>query len=208
MTGPGGIRQHARLARLLTVARPQLAALRMLLALSVLCGLAYPLAATGAAQALFRHRANGSLLERDGTVVGSSLLGQAFESPGWFQPRPSVAGDGYDGSASGASNLGPTNDALLAEVQERAAAYRTANGLPPTAKVPVDAVTASGSGLDPHISVANARLQARRVARERGLPLQEVLRLVQRHTDQPVLGEPAVNVLELNLALLDLGAGR
>jgi K+-transporting ATPase ATPase C chain len=103
---------------------PQLvAALRMLLALSVLCGLAYPLAATGVAQALFPYRANGSLLERDGAVVGSSLLGQPFSSPRWFQPRPSAAGSGYDGAASGASNLGPSNDELREEVGKRAAAY-------------------------------------------------------------------------------------
>jgi potassium-transporting ATPase KdpC subunit len=122
--------------------------------------------------------------------------------------RPSAAGSGYDGAASGASNLGPSNDELREEVDKRAAAYRAANGLPPTAKVPVDAVTASGSGLDPHISVANARLQTRRVARLRGLRLAEVLGLVERHTEHPVLGEPVVNVLELNLALRDLEAGR
>jgi K+-transporting ATPase ATPase C chain len=182
--------------------------LRLLLALTLLCGIAYPLAVTGIGQVLFPRQANGSLIERDGTVMGSSLLGQRFDGPGWFQPRPSVAGDGYDGAASGASNLGPTNDKLQARVQQRVAAYRAANGLAPTAKVPVDAVTASGSGLDPHISIANARLQAPRVARQRGIPLAQVLRLVNRHTDHPVLGEPGVNVVELNLALRDLGGGR
>jgi potassium-transporting ATPase KdpC subunit len=183
-------------------------ALRMLLALTVLCGLAYPIAVTGAAQVLFPHRADGSLVERDGRVIGSTLLGQPFEGAGWFHPRPSAAGDGYDGAASGASNLGPTNDELRATVQERAAAYRRVNGLAQAAKVAVDAVTASGSGLDPHISVANARLQAPRVARELGLPLAEVVRLVERHTEDHLLGEPAVNVLQLNLAVRELDATR
>jgi potassium-transporting ATPase KdpC subunit len=204
MTRPGDTALWAGL-------RPQFAVgLRMLVVLTVLTGLAYPLLVTGVAQALFPGRANGSLIEHDGTVVGSSLIGQSFTGDGAFQPRPSAAGDGYDGASSGASNLGPTNPDLLAEVEARAAAYRRANGLPATAAVPVDAVTASGSGLDPQISVANARLQAPRVARARGLPLPEVLGLIDRHTQGRVLGvlgEPGVNVLELNLALDDLAGG-
>ena len=174
------------------------------LAMTVLTGLAYPLAMTGAAQVLFSNRADGSLVTRDGEVIGSRLIGQNFSAPGYFRPRPSAAGDGYDAMSSSASNLGPTNPALIAEVRKRVAAYRSANGLPAAAAVPADAVTASGSGLDPHISTANARLQAPRVARARGLSLDEVLRLVGDHTNGRslgFLGEPAVNVLELNLAL-------
>lgn len=180
----------------------------MLVAMTVLLGLAYPLAMTGVSQVAFPSKADGSLVSRDGTVVGSALLGQAFTRPDYFQPRPSAAGDGYDGLASGASNLGPASDKLLAAVGERVAAYRALNGLGPADRVPVDAVTASGSGLDPQISVANARIQAVRVARERGLPEADVLRLVDAHTSSRplgILGEKAVNVLELNL---DLDAGR
>ncbi|HRW36665.1 MAG: K(+)-transporting ATPase subunit C [Acidimicrobiales bacterium] len=184
-------------------------ALRILAVLTVLCGIAYPLVATGVAQAAFGDRADGSLLrDADGDVVGSSLLGQAFEGDEWFWPRPSAAGDGYDGSASSPSNLGPTNPELLAAVAERIAAYGQANGLAPDASVPVDAVTASGSGLDPHISVANARLQAPRVAETRDLPLDDVLALVDDHTDGRslgFLGEPGVNVVTLNLALAERG---
>lgn len=184
--------------------RQLLPALRMLLALTVICGLAYPLVVTGVAQAAFRHQAEGSLVEVDGEPVGSALLGQSFTRPEYFHPRPSAAGDGYDATASGASNLGPTNPDLLAAVSERVGAYRDENGLGADQPVPVDAVTASASGLDPHISVANARLQAPRVAAARGLSEDEVLALVDDHTDGRVLGvlgEPGVNVLELNLAL-------
>ena len=139
--------------------RQLLPALRILAALTVLCGLAYPLVVTGVAQAAFSGRANGSLVhDASGRAVGSSLLGQTFDGDEWFQPRPSAAGDGYDGSASSSSNLGPTNPELLKAVAERTTAYRKANGLAPDAEVPVDAVTASGSGLDTEISVANARL--------------------------------------------------
>jgi K+-transporting ATPase ATPase C chain len=144
-------------------------------------------------------------------VVGSALISQSFEGAGAFQPRPSAAGEGYDAAASGASNLGPTNPDLSATVEQRAADYRRVNGLAAGARVPVDAVTASGSGLDPQISAANARLQAPRVARARGVALPEVLRLIERHTQgriAGVLGEPGVNVLELNLALDDLAEGR
>jgi K+-transporting ATPase ATPase C chain len=180
------------------------AAVRALLVLTVLTGVAYPLAVTGVGQLAFAEEADGSLVERDGVPVGSRLLGQAIDGPRWFHPRPSAAGDGYDGMASGASNLGPTNPDLLASVRQRVAAYRRAEGLDPDAPVPVDAVTASGSGLDPHISVANARLQARRVAAERELRLAEVLALVAEHTETRslgFLGEDGVNVLLLNLAL-------
>ena len=185
--------------------RQLLPALRMTIALIVLLGLAYPLAMTGAAQALFRGKANGSLIARNGAVVGSGLIGQGFAAPRYFHPRPSAAGtNGYDASASGASNLGPTNPALEKAVADRAAAYRTENGLAAGTPVPVDAVTASGSGLDPAISVANAQDQAPRVARARSMTVAQVLALVRAHTTGRalgVLGEPSVNVLELNLAL-------
>jgi K+-transporting ATPase ATPase C chain len=171
---------------------------------TVLCGVVYPLVVTGVAQVAFRDKANGSLIEVDGRVVGSSLIGQQFAAPGYFHPRPSAAGAGYDASASSASNLGPTNADFLATVEERVAAYRRENGLAPTQLVPVDAVTASASGLDPDISVANATLQAPRVAEARGLPLDRVLELVDEDTtgrQWGFLGEPRVNVLRLNLAL-------
>ena len=185
--------------------RQLLPALRMTIALTVLLGLAYPLAMTGVAQALFRSKANGSLVSRNGAVVGSGLIGQAFAAPQYFHPRPSAAGkNGYDATASGASNLGPTNPTLEQTVADRATAYRTENGLPAGTPVPVDAVTASASGLDPAISVANADLQAPRVARARTMTVEQVLTLVKAHTaGRPlgILGEPSVNVLELNLAL-------
>ena len=185
--------------------RQLLPALKALAVFTVLVGLAYPLAMTGLAQLAFGEKANGSLVrDGDGAVVGSALLGQSFEDPGHFHPRPSAAGDGYDATSSGASNLGPTNPELVELVTKRSAAYRRANGLPAGADVPVDAVTASASGLDPHISVANARLQAPRVARERGLPLPTVLGLVDDHTERRslgFLGEEGVDVLVLNLAV-------
>jgi K+-transporting ATPase ATPase C chain len=184
-------------------------ALTGLLALTVLCGILYPLAVLGVGQAFFGTAANGSIAhDAKGRVVGSRLLGQSFAGPKWFHPRPSEAGDGYDATASAGSNLGPTNPKLLRAVRDRAAAYRKDNGLAADAMVPVDAVTASGSGLDPHISVANARIQAPRVARARGLALATVTRLIDKHTDGRslgFLGEPGVNVLELNLALENAG---
>jgi len=180
----------------------------MVIVFTALTGVAYPLVVTAVSQVAFHDRANGSLIERDGTVVGSRLLGQRFTSPEYFHPRPSAAGDGYDGAASSGSNLGPTSPDLLAAVEARVAAYRTENGLAADAPVPVDAVTASGSGLDPHISVANALLQAPRVAAARRLDLETVLALVDDHTADRafgVLGEPGVNVVDLNLALDDAG---
>jgi K+-transporting ATPase ATPase C chain len=174
---------------------------------TLICGVAYPLLSTAIGQVAFGDKAEGSLIKRDGVVVGSKLIGQTFTAPEYFHPRPSAAGDGYDGSASSGSNLGPTNPDLLSAVSERVVAYRQENKLAPDAPVPVDAVTASGSGLDPHISVANARMQIARVAAARGLDVGVVAELVDEHTDGRmlwVLGEPSVNVLELNLALNDL----
>jgi potassium-transporting ATPase KdpC subunit len=171
---------------------------------TLLLGVAYPLAVTGVSRLAFASPANGSLLERDGKVVGSRLLGQSFDGPMYFQSRPSAAGDGYDASSSSASNLGPTNPALLDEVEKRVAAYRTLNGLVGDADVPADAVTASASGLDPHISTANALLQAPRVAKARTLSRDRVLELIGDNTDEQslgFLGEQGVNVLQLNLAL-------
>ena len=180
-------------------------ALRMLLMLTIVTGIVYPLVVLAIGQGVFSDRADGSLIRRDGHVIGSSLLGQNFAKPRYFHPRPSAAGaDGYDGAASGASNLGPSNPALTKAVRERAAQYRNENGLAADVRVPVDAVTASGSGLDPDISVANARVQVTRVAKARGLGDASVRKLVDDHvTDRQagVLGEETVNVLNLNLAL-------
>ena len=176
---------------------------------TLICGVAYPLLGTAIAQTAFKDKANGSLIERNGVVVGSELLGQSFTAPKYFHSRPSAAGSGYDGSASSGSNLGPTNPDLLKAVNDRAVVYRQENGLAVDAWVPVDAVTASGSGLDPHISIANARLQIKRVAAERGLDTTVVAQLVKKYTDGRellVLGEPGVNVVELNIALDDLKA--
>lgn len=173
---------------------------------TLICGVAYPLLSTVIGQVAFGDKADGSLIKRDGVVVGSKLIGQSFVAPQYFHPRPSAAGAGYDGSASSGSNLGPSNPDLLQAVSERVASYRDENGLSADALVPVDAVTASGSGLDPHISVANARLQIARVASERGLDVSVVASLVDRYTDGRqllVFGEPGVNVVELNLALDD-----
>jgi len=189
---------------------------------ALLAGLAYPLAVTGVAQLVLPRQAAGSLVERGGVVVGSDLIGQRFDAQGYFHPRPSAttAPDPrdpaktidapYNAAASAGSNLGPTNRALIDAVAQRAAAYRSANGLGADAPVPADAVTASGSGLDPHISPANARAQAARVARARGLDPAQVRGLVEAHTEGRtlgLLGEPRINVLRLNLALDELAAG-
>jgi len=187
------------------VRRQLLSGVLMVLVMTALVGLAYPLVVTGAAQAAFHSKANGSMVQQNGQDVGSSLIGQNFTGAQYFHPRPSAAGtDGYDSAASSASNLGPTNDTLAQSEADRAAAYRTENGLAADAPVPVDAITASGSGLDPAISIDNARLQAPRVAAARGMSTDAVLALVDAHTTPRtagVLGEPTVNVLELNLAL-------
>jgi len=184
--------------------RQLLPALLAFLVLTLVLGVIYPLAVTGVSQLAFPSKANGSLVRRNGTVVGSTLIGQSFTAAGYFHSRPSAAGQGYDATSSGASNLGPSNPVLLKDVSARIAAYRKENGLDPGVRVPVEAVTASASGLDPHISPADARIQAVRVARARNLPLARVLTLVRRNTDGRslgFLGEPGVNVLELNLAL-------
>jgi K+-transporting ATPase ATPase C chain len=184
--------------------RQLLPALRIVLVFTVLLGLAYPLLVTGVAQGLWNDKADGSLVKVNGKVIGSSLLGQTFTKAKYFHPRPSAAGDGYDALASSASNLGPTNPTLIDNVKKAAAAYREENGLPAGFSVPIDAVTSSGSGLDPGISVANARLQAARVADARGLTKAQVAKAIADNTQDRqlgVLGEQYVNVLELNLAL-------
>ena len=189
----------------------------------VVTGLMYPLATTGAAQLLFRDQAQGSLVARNGQAVGSRVIGQLFTQPQYFHGRPSATtgpdprdssksvDQPYNAANSGASNQGVLNKKLLDAVAKRTKAYREENGLAADAKVPVDAVTASASGLDPHISLANARLQVSRVAKTRNVPEQDVLLLLEQDTAQRqlgVLGEPRVNVLELNLALDKAFKGR
>ena len=176
---------------------------------AVCCGL-YPLIVFGIGQVAFRDQANGSLIvDKDGTVRGSRLLGQGFTADKYFHPRPSAAGNGYDAANSGGSNLGPTSQKLNDAIKERIEAYRKENGLKETDTVPADAVTASGSGLDPHISLRNAELQVPRVAKARGLDTQKVRDLIHQHTDEAdfgLLGDSGVNVLLLNLALDSLAA--
>jgi K+-transporting ATPase ATPase C chain len=176
----------------------------MTLALTVVTGLCYPLAVTGLAQVLFPHQANGSLIVDHGAVVGSELIGQPFSDPKHFWSRPSATSPyAYNAASSGGSNLGPTNQALIDQAKQNVAALRRADP-GNTAPVPVDLVTNSASGLDPDISVAAALYQASRIARARGLPVEAVRRLVARHTagrQFGILGEPRVNVLELNRAL-------
>jgi potassium-transporting ATPase KdpC subunit len=175
------------------------------LVLAVVCCGIYPLIVFGIGQAAFHDKANGSLIvEKDSTVRGSKLLGQGFTAKKYFHPRPSAAGNGYDAANSSGSNLGPTSQKLNDAIKDRIAAYRAENGLKETDPVPADAVTASGSGLDPHISLRNAELQAARVAKVRGLAVEKVRELVRANTDSPdlgILGEPGVNVLKLNVAL-------
>ena len=170
---------------------------------ALLCGI-YPLIVWITAQLFFDHEANGSLVTRKAVVIGSSLIAQRFDDEKYFHPRPSAAGQGYDAANSGGSNLGPLSKNLIDAVKKRVIDYRAENGLAADTLVPADAVTASGSGLDPHISVKNALLQARRVARARGMREETVLDKVKAHTERRdawVLGEPRVNVLLLNLAL-------
>ena len=175
---------------------------------AVTCG-AYPLIVTGLSRAAFKDKADGSLLkDSSGKIVGSALLGQNFSGEKYFHPRPSAAGaNGYDATSSSGTNLGPTSQKLADQIKERVAAYRTTNGLAADQAVPADAVTASGSGLDPHISPANADLQATRVAKARNLRVEKIRELIQTHTDSPdlgILGDPGIHVLKLNLALDDL----
>jgi len=168
---------------------------------TVLFGILYPLAVTGLAQVLFPARANGQLLEKNGKTVGSRIIGQTFTQPGYFHSRPSNAGTGYDATASSGSNLGPTNKALIDRVKTDVQKAQAEN---PSTPVPVDLVTASGSGLDPEISPAAAEFQIPRVARERGMKEEDVRALVQKHSkgrNLGFLGEPRVTVLELNLDL-------
>jgi potassium-transporting ATPase KdpC subunit len=175
------------------------------LVLAVVCCGIYPLVVFGISQTLFRDKANGSLIvDQDGTVRGSKLLGQSFTDAKYFHPRPSSAGNGYDAANSGASNLGPTSEKLKNAINDRIEAYRKENGLRNSEPVPADAVTASGSGLDPHISVHNAELQTLRVAKTRALREDKVRELVRQNTEGPdlgFLGEPGVNVVTLNRAL-------
>ncbi|HMO43849.1 MAG TPA: potassium-transporting ATPase subunit KdpC [Phenylobacterium sp.] len=183
---------------MLSLLRPALVSVGLF---TLLLGLAYPLAITGVAQAAFPQEADGSLIFRDGRVIGSALVGQAFTSPAYLQGRPSAVD--YDATGSGASNLGPLNADLIAETSERATTWRAENG---SAEVPGDAVTASASGLDPHISPANAMAQAERIAAARGADISQVRAVIAAHVEGRtfgILGQPRVNVLQTNLALDD-----
>jgi K+-transporting ATPase ATPase C chain len=174
------------------------------LLLAVLCCGIYPAVVWAVGQGLFSGKANGSLVRVDGKVAGSSLLAQGFTAPKYFHPRPSAAGQGYDAANSSGTNLGPTSKKLTEDVKQRVADYRTENGLAPDARVPADAVTSSASGLDPHISVRNALMQAARVAKARGIGEKDVMAKVEANTEGRtfgLLGEPRVNVLTLNLSL-------
>jgi len=203
-------RNRIRLAKMKMLLRELKTSLLLTLVFAVLlCGL-YPVAVWAGAQLLFPAQANGSLVtDPDGTIRGSTLLAQNFSSDRYFQPRPSAAGTGYDATSSGGTNLGPTSKKLADSIQAAVTAYRKTNGLASDAPVPADAATSSGSGLDPHISPANAHLQAARVAKARGLPLARVLSLIDSKTedrDLTLFGEPRVNVLLLNRALVQVAS--
>src|ERR1017187_1679957 len=176
-------------------------AILMTIVTTVLLGVIYPLVVTGLAQALFRDKANGQLVVRNGEVVGSKIIGQAFSGPGYLHSRPSAAGNGYDAANSGGSNYGPTNHLLIDRVKADTARLQAEN---PGQPVPVDLVTTSASGLDPDVSPAGAEFQVLRIARERGLSEDQVRQVIQQHLEQRtwrLLGEPRVNVLEVNLSL-------
>lgn len=176
-------------------------AVLMTIVTTILLGIIYPLVVTGLAQVIFPDKANGQLIHHDGKLIGSRVIGQAFTGPEYFHSRPSAAGSGYDAANSGGTNLGPTNKVLIARVQQDAFALHTEN---PRVPVPVDLVTTSASGLDPHISIAAAEFQVPRIAQFRRIPEPELLQLIAAHTEGRqlgLLGEPRVNVLELNLAL-------
>ncbi len=173
----------------------------MTVATTVLFGLVYPLMVTGLAQLIFRHKANGQLIVKNGMVVGSSIIGQRFSGPEYFHSRPSAAGNGYDAANSGGSNLGPTNQKLIERVKDDVTAAKFENAGAP---VPIDMVTTSASGFDPHITPANAEFQLPRVAKARGISIEQLRTMVAKHTEGRefgILGEPRVNILELNLHL-------
>ena len=185
----------------MNLTRNLITAVLMTVVTTLLLGVAYPLVVTGLAQVLFPNKANGQLIERGGKIVGSRIIGQAFSSPGYFRSRPSAAGTGYDAANSAGTNLGPTNKKLIDAVKTAVEAAKKEN---PSSPVPIDLVTSSASGLDPHISPAAALFQVPRVARERGVTEGEIGQLVQAHIEGRqlgFLGEPVVNVLQLNLAL-------
>jgi len=187
----------------MNIKRNLLVAVLMTMVTTVLFGIVYPLGMTGLAQAMFPAKANGQLIERNGTVIGSRIIGQAFSSPGYFHGRPSAAGTGYDAANSSGTNFGPTNKKLVDAVKAAVEAAKKEN---PTSPVPIDLVTSSASGLDPHVSPTAALFQVPRVARERRVSEADVRRLVEAHVEGRqwgFLGEPRVNVLELNLALND-----
>lgn len=187
----------------MNLTRNFIVAILMTIVTTVILGVIYPLGITAIAQVVFPEKANGQLIARDGKVIGSRIIGQGFSSPGYFRSRPSAAGTGYDAANSAGSNLGPTNKKLIDAVTANVEAAKKEN---PNAPVPIDLVTTSASGLDPHISPANAAFQIPRVARERGISETDVSRVVADHTERRqlgFLGEPRVNVLELNLALDD-----
>lgn len=185
----------------MNILRNFISAVLMTIVTTVILGVIYPLGITAVAQAVFPSKANGQLIDRNGVVVGSKIIGQGFSSPGYFRSRPSAAGTGWDAANSAGSNLGPTNKKLIDKVKAHVDAARKEN---PGAPVPIDLVTASASGLDPHISPAAAEFQVPRIARERAMPEADVRQLIAANTEGRTLGffgEPRVNVLELNLAL-------